>query len=122
MGKPGPAPTVTLEDVLRVFDERTDQSEPLTAPEIADMLGSSRRTILEKLHTLEDQDELKAKKVGGRAVVWWRVESNSSKDAAPATPLRQIVGMLDSDATDQAEERSREWREAFDQQMGGSSS
>lgn len=122
MGKPGPAPTVSLEDVLRVFDERTDQSEPLTAPEIADMLGSSRRTILEKLHTLEDQGELKAKKVGGRAVVWWRVESDSGEDAAPATPLRQIVGMLDSDATDQAEERSREWREAFDQQMGGSSS
>jgi len=122
MGKPGPTPTVTLEDVLTVFDERDDQSEPLTAPEIADMLGASRRTILEKLHTLEDQGELNGKKVGGRAVVWWRVESDSRDEAAPAAPLRQIVGMLDNDAADRAAERSQEWRDEFNQQMGGSDS
>lgn len=72
MGKPGPAPDVTPADVLDVFDERDDTSEPLTAPEVADAVGCSRRTALDKLQALADRGDIKSKKVGGRAVVWWR--------------------------------------------------
>lgn len=105
-----------------MFDERNDPTEPLTAPKIAEILGCSRRTVLEKLHTLEEQSELKGKTVGSRAVVWWRPDTATNEEVAPAEPLRQIVGILSIDAADRVEGRSREWREEFNQQMGGSSS
>jgi MarR-like DNA-binding transcriptional regulator SgrR of sgrS sRNA len=54
-----------------VFKSRDDYAEPLTASEIADRLGCSRRTALNKLHTLEEQTDLTSKKVGGRSRVWW---------------------------------------------------
>lgn len=71
MAKPGPSPTVTLEDVLEEFRSRTDPNEPLTAPEIADSLGCSRTTALNKLHELADRGDIASKKVGGRSRVWW---------------------------------------------------
>lgn len=71
MAKPGPAPAVTPEDVLEVFMERDDDSEPLTAPEIADELGCSRTTALKRLRTLADRGDVASKKVGGRSRVWW---------------------------------------------------
>jgi DNA-binding IclR family transcriptional regulator len=71
MAKPGPEPTVTLEDVLEVFAARDDPSEPLTAPEIADRLGCSRSTALNKLRTLEKRGGVASTKVGGRSRVWW---------------------------------------------------
>jgi predicted ArsR family transcriptional regulator len=54
-----------------VFESREDYAEPLTASEIADRLGCSRRTALNKLHDLEDETDLESKKVGGRSRVWW---------------------------------------------------
>ena len=59
---------VSLDDV-RAFFER---SEPHTAGEIADELGVTNRTALNKLDTLHEQDEIQRKKVGARAVVWYR--------------------------------------------------
>lgn len=61
----------TLADVTEVFETREDYAEPLTASEIAEELGCSRRTALNKLHTLEDQTDIRSKKVGGRSRVWW---------------------------------------------------
>ncbi len=60
-----------LDDVSAVFKSREDYAEPLTAREIADELDCSRRTALNKLHQLEEQTDLKSKKVGGRSRVWW---------------------------------------------------
>lgn len=117
MAKRGPPPRVSPEDVLEVFSDREDPSEPLTAPEIADVLNCSRRTALERLHDLEERGELESKKVGGRAIVWWVPNTAGDDGAAPAAPLRDIVGLLDGRAADEARERSREWREAFDQEM-----
>jgi predicted ArsR family transcriptional regulator len=71
MAKPGPSPSVTPEDVLEVFAARDDDSEPLTAPEVADALGCSRTTALERLRDLAEQGEVTSKKVGGRSRVWW---------------------------------------------------
>lgn len=39
--------------------------------ELADVLDCSRRTVLNKLHTLEEQGDVASKKVGGRSKVWW---------------------------------------------------
>jgi biotin operon repressor len=118
MGKPGPRPEVTAEDVLDLFREREDASEPLTAPEVADRLGCSRRTALKRLHALADSGEVVSKKVGGRSLVWWIPDTNSDK-TAPAAPLRDLVGMLDEGEAERARERSREWREEFDREMAG---
>ena len=61
----------TLSRVTEVFESREDYAEPLTASEVADALGCSRRTALNKLHDLEDETDVTSKKVGGRSRVWW---------------------------------------------------
>ncbi len=61
----------TLSDVTRVFESRDDYAEPLTATEVADDLGCSRRTALNKLHRLQEETDVTSKKVGGRSRVWW---------------------------------------------------
>lgn len=58
---------VTPEDVLALFTD----AEPRTATEVADELGIVRRTALNKLNELAEEDRIHKKKVGGRAVVWW---------------------------------------------------
>ena len=60
-----------LADVTAVFEDRGDYAEPLTASEVADELGCSRRTALNKLHDLQEETDLTSKKVGGRSRVWW---------------------------------------------------
>lgn len=80
MAKPGPAPSVTPEDVLDVFAARDDPTEPLTAPEIADALGCSRSTALDKLHRLEERGDVRSKKVGGRSRVWWVPPGDEGRD------------------------------------------
>jgi len=71
MSEKGRKTEFELEDVTAVFEDREDYAEPLTASEIADRLGCSRRTALNKLHRLEDGTDLTSKKVGGRSRVWW---------------------------------------------------
>ena len=61
----------TLSDVTRVFESREDYAEPLTASEVAAELGCSRRTALNKLHRLQEDTDVRSKKVGGRSRVWW---------------------------------------------------
>lgn len=60
--------SVPLDDVRQFFR----RSEPHTATEIADGLGVSSRTALNKLERLHEAGEIKRKKVGARAVVWYR--------------------------------------------------
>lgn len=71
MGTKGRTTEFELEDVTAVFENRDDYAEPLTASEIADELGCSRRTALNKLHHLEEETDITSKKVGGRSRVWW---------------------------------------------------
>lgn len=71
MSGPGRETEYEVEDVTGVFKNRDDYAEPLTASEVADALGCSRRTALNKLHELADETDLTSKKVGGRSRVWW---------------------------------------------------
>lgn len=87
MGKPGPAPEVGPEDVLGVFTDREDPAEPLTAPEVADRLGCSRRTALNRLHELADRGDVESKKVGGRSRVWWVPIPRDGDGEADLPPL-----------------------------------
>lgn len=85
MGQPGPTPRVTPEDVLGVFRDREDASEPLSAPEVAEALNCSRKTAYNKLVTLREQGRVTSKKVGARSRVWWVPENRSvERDDSPA--------------------------------------
>lgn len=64
------AEEVKPEDVLGLFTDH----EPRTASEVAEELGIVRRTAYNKLQTLAERGDLERKKVGGRAVVFWRSE------------------------------------------------
>jgi len=86
----GRKPATTPEDVLDVFDAREDRAEPMTAPELADRLNCSRRTALNKLHTLADAGDVDNKKVGGRSKVWWvPIRGADADTAADKTPPRE---------------------------------
>lgn len=80
MAKPGPAPSITPEDVLDVFAAREDPTEPLTAPEIANALDCSRSTALDKLRRLDERGDVRSKKVGGRSRVWWVPPADEDRD------------------------------------------
>ncbi len=73
-------PSVTLEDVLAVFEQQDRPRAPLTAPEVADLVDCARRTAHQKLTTLSEQGELATKKVGARGRIWWRTEPAQSGD------------------------------------------
>lgn len=88
MGKPGPDREVVPENILDVFRAREDDSEPLTAPEVADAVNCSRRTALDRLHELEEHGRVTSKKVGGRSRVWWVPDdSEPSLDLPEDDPL-----------------------------------
>jgi len=71
MADPGRETEFTQASVIEVFETREDYAEPLTASEIAERLGCSRRTALNKLHDLAEETDVTSKKVGGRSRVWW---------------------------------------------------
>lgn len=59
---------VSLDEVRQFFR----RSEPRTAGEVADALDISSRAALNKLNELHQNEEIKRKQVGARAVVWYR--------------------------------------------------
>lgn len=71
---------VTPEDVPDVFAAHSDASEPLTAPEITDALGCSRLTALNKHRQLDERDDVRSKKIGGRSRVWWVPVSDENEE------------------------------------------
>ncbi|WP_083898738.1 HTH domain-containing protein [Natronococcus jeotgali] len=59
----------TTDDVLAAFEEI---SAPVaTGTELAQLLGVSQQTILRRLAELHEDERVKRKEVGARAVVWW---------------------------------------------------
>jgi len=59
---------VSLDEVRQLFR----RSEPRTAREVAEDLDISSRAALNKLDELHQNEEIKRKQVGARAVVWYR--------------------------------------------------
>lgn len=74
--QPGPARTLTTEDVLKLFLGRVDRCEPLTAPEVADLADVSRPTAYNRLQELVDEGRLRTKEVGARGRVYWLPEES----------------------------------------------
>lgn len=75
---------IRLQDVLAVFTDRTDSSEPLAASEVAEALGCNRKTAYTKLGELAEEGALASKKFGARARAWWQ-PAGSSRTPAPGT-------------------------------------
>lgn len=71
MSSPG-SPRDIYSKTVAVFDQRDDPTEPLTTPEVADSLDVARRTVYKRLEKLVARGELRTKKVGANARVWWR--------------------------------------------------
>ncbi|MFH5801388.1 response regulator of citrate/malate metabolism [Haladaptatus sp. CMAA 1911] len=65
---------VTDEDLLDVLC--IAESPVLTAQMIADELPVGRQAVYERLQKLHDEESVDRLKVGGRAVVWWEVDSS----------------------------------------------
>jgi len=84
MNSPAPNTQYRLSDILALFED-TDRYEPFTAKEVAEDLGCSRRTALNKLDDLQKRGEVDSKKVGARGRVWWRPEP-ARRSKEPMTP------------------------------------
>ena len=75
----------TLADILAVFDQRSDQAKPLTASDVMDAVGCSRRTAHNKLGELVETGALETRKVGARSRVWWIPMPHSADHTASET-------------------------------------
>jgi len=58
-------------DVVRIFLERQDQFEPLTAREVAGELDVTRKTAYNRLEELAGEGCFETKKTGAKGRVWW---------------------------------------------------
>lgn len=83
---------IALEDVLAVFDNRADRARPLTANDVMETVGCSRRTAHDKLEALVEDGLLETRKVGARGRVWW-------------VPLRGSQGQLPDTTHDRPTDR-----------------
>jgi hypothetical protein len=93
-----------LDAVLAVFQDRTDLARPLTANDVMDRLGCSRRTAHNKLNALVDQGALATRKVGARGRVWWiPLPDERSADRAPDAPGTSGTATPDRDPAVEAE-------------------
>lgn len=92
---------IPLDRVLAVFDAREDPARPLTAGDIADELGCSRRTAYDKLATLAERGDLESRKIGARGRVWWVSMDAATTDGEP-DPLFDLPTFSGEGPTDVA--------------------
>jgi len=69
MGTPGREPTVSDEDILEVFRQATDPV--VTTKEVSEAINLGRRGTLDRLKSLEDDNQIRKKRIGEKAIVWW---------------------------------------------------
>ncbi|WP_114578424.1 hypothetical protein [Saliphagus sp. LR7] len=104
--------TVTRE---RVLEALADADEPIMATgDVADALECSREAARLKLTELAEAGEVERHNVRGAVVVWWPTD-----DPTTAEPLRELVGLFDEEEADAFEERTREVRDQFDDEILG---
>lgn len=111
---PGRNPRVSDEEILEVF-RRTDDPV-LSTSEVADELSIKRRATLTRLQRLAENGVLERKQAGGRNTVWWLATDERSR-GGPAAPLRGLIGLVDDEGAQRVKERSRAFREEFNDRM-----
>ncbi|AGB37153.1 bacterio-opsin activator domain-containing protein [Natronococcus occultus] len=71
--------TDALRETLAVFD---GSGEPRTTTEVAERLELGRRSVYARLERLAERDQLRTKRVGASARVWWLPPEGDSTEAA----------------------------------------
>lgn len=84
---------------LEAFEAREDAARPLTAEDVLDHLGCSRRTAHNKLNELVEDGVLETRKVGARSRVFWvPIERPTATPVADEeTPLAVQNAMAEAD-------------------------
>lgn len=77
-------PTVTLDEVLTVFD--TVDGPVVTTGDVADETGCSRDSARRKLTRLQEEGYVGSRKTAGR-VVYWRTDAAAPSPVDPDDPL-----------------------------------
>lgn len=67
--KSGRSQKMTDDELLNAVEEHPDRC--VTAVELAEELDMTSTGILKRLESLKEAGEVRKKKVGSRAVVWW---------------------------------------------------
>lgn len=111
---PGRNSRVTTEDILEVF--RRSDDPVLSTTEVADELPIKRRATLTHLQRLAEKDVLERKRTGGKNTVWWLPENERFRGGS-AAPLRDLVGLVDEEGARRVKDRSREFREEFNDRI-----
>ncbi|MFC6836977.1 hypothetical protein [Halomarina ordinaria] len=101
----------SAEEALEIFESREDNARPVTADDVTEVLGWSRRTVHNKLKELVEKDKLATRKVGARARVWWipQLEESQEQDtsissAPPGAPKPRQKETATSTGPETAEE------------------
>ncbi|MFB6151263.1 MAG: ArsR family transcriptional regulator [Haloarculaceae archaeon] len=99
---------IPLRAVHEVFEQRDDRARPLTASDVMEAVGCSRRTAHNKLNELVERDVLRTRKVGSRSRVWWvPIERPRTETTDEPSPER-LVEDVDLPGTGKTLEARRE--------------
>jgi ribosomal protein S25 len=87
--------TVTLEEVLEVFDE-VEGPPVVTSGDVADATGVSRDSARRKLEELQERGEVDSRRTAGR-VLYWRVDDvrDDPEPRALQEPAREDIAASD---------------------------
>lgn len=102
---------IPVREVHEVFEQREDRARPLTATDVMEAMGCSRRTAHNKLNELVDRDVLRTRKVGSRSRVWWvPIENGDDQDEAEAvdSERRRLIEDVDLPGTGKTLEARRD--------------
>lgn len=110
MSGPAKQTQYSLSNVLGLFQDR-EGYEPWTTREVADRIGSTRRTALTKLTELENRGEISSKSIGknGRGGrVWWRsTEARSQSGPVDTETLEAKIRELELPGDEEKVRRRR---------------
>ncbi|WP_436346437.1 PAS domain-containing sensor histidine kinase [Natronorubrum sp. FCH18a] len=109
MNSSGSPPSVTREDIERLFSKSDEPCTPFTTAEVAKRLECPERTAEQKLGALADIDELQCKEIDPENRVWWQ-PSDQTDSADQQSGLQEFgafvsavkdyaIFMLDPDGT-----------------------
>lgn len=92
--------TVTLEDVLEVFDE-VEGPPVVTSADVADATGVSRDSARRKLEELEERGEVDSRRTAGRVLYWRTADVRGDPEPrALQEPARDDIAPSGSSPTD----------------------
>ena len=77
---PGRRPEFSNKEILAVFQSSSDPV--LTTSEIASQFEITHRGVRDRLEKLEEDGQIKSKKVGARAKVWWDPTHTSTAETS----------------------------------------